>query len=120
MMAMYKNWYIGANIETSFHNLWGETLTRDEASHSVVVGYIKELGRGTSNTSNIFSPRYEDPQEPFQSETSYKQMVWSEEPLPRVRRGFPPSTSTSASTARSAEQRIKNSDTDAGIMSGAK
>ena len=75
MMAMYKNWYIGANVETSFHNLWGETLTRDEASHSVVVGYNKERWGVELQLSNIFSSRYEMSTENLSSLAPYKQMV---------------------------------------------
>ena len=119
MMAMYKNWYIGANVETSFHSLWGETLTRNEASHSMLIGYNKERWGVELQLQNNFSSRYEMSTENLSSLAPYNQMVWSKN-LCRVF-GVDFHFNLDFGKHRSAaEQRIKNSDTDAGIMSGAK
>ena len=118
-MAMYKNWYIGANVETSFHSLWGETLTRNEASHSMLIGYNKERWGVELQLQNNFSSRYEMSTENLSSLAPYNQMVWSKN-LCRVF-GVDFHFNLDFGKHRSAaEQRIKNSDTDAGIMSGAK
>lgn len=119
LMAMYNNWYIGANVETSFHNLWGETINKDEASHSLVAGYNRERWGVELQFQNIFSSHYEMSVENRSRLAPYRQLMWSKN-LCRVF-GIDVHFNLDFGKHRSqAEQRIKNSDTDAGIMSGAK
>ncbi len=112
---MYKNWYVGANLETSFHRLWGETLNKDEKSHSIVFGYNRERWGVELQLQNIFSSRYEMSVENLSHLAPYNQMVWSRN-LCKVF-GIDFHFNLNFGKHRSeVNKRIHNSDTDAGIV----
>ena len=115
LMGMYKNWYIGANLETSYHSLWGETLNKNEASHSIVLGYNKERWGVELQLQNIFSPRYKMSVENLSKLAPYNQMVWSKNLCKVLGIDFHFNLNFGKHRS-SVNQRIHNSDTDAGII----
>lgn len=115
LMGMYKNWYVGANLETSFHNLWGETLNKDEKSHSIVFGYNREKWGVELQLQNIFSSRYEMSVENLSHLAPYNQMVWSKNLCKVFGIDFHFNLNFGKHGSE-VNQRIHNSDTDAGIV----
>ena len=115
LMGMYKNWYVGANLETSFHSLWGETLNKDEKSHSIVFGYNREKWGVELQLQNIFSSRYEMSVENLSHLASYNQMVWSKNLCKVFGIDFHFNLNFGKHGSE-VNQRIHNSDTDAGIV----
>lgn len=115
LMGMYKNWYVGANLETSFHRLWGETLNKDEKSHSIVFGYNREKWGVELQLQNIFSSRYEMSVENLSHLAPYNQMVWSKNLCKVFGIDFHFNLNFGKHGSE-VNQRIHNSDTDAGIV----
>ena len=115
LMGMYKNWYVGANLETSFHSLWGETLNKDEKSHSIVFGYNREKWGVELQLQNIFSSRYEMSVENLSQLAPYNQMVWSKNLCKVFGIDFHFNLNFGKHGSE-VNQRIHNSDTDAGIV----
>ncbi|MDO4951938.1 MAG: TonB-dependent receptor, partial [Bacteroidales bacterium] len=115
LMGMYKNWYVGANLETSFHSLWGETLNKNEKSHSIVFGYNREKWGIELQLQNIFSSRYEMSVENFSHLAPYNQMVWSRNLCKVFGIDFHFNLNFGKHGSE-VNQRIHNSDTDAGIV----
>jgi len=115
LMGMYKNWYVGANLETSFHSLWGETLNKDEKSHSIVFGYNREKWGVELQLQNIFSSRYEMSVENLSQLAPYNQMVWSRNLCKVFGIDFHFNLNFGKHGSE-VNQRIHNSDTDAGIV----
>ena len=115
LMGMYKNWYVGANLETSFHSLWGETLNKDEKSHSIVFGYNREKWGVELQLQNIFSSRYEMSVENLSHLAPYNQMVWSKNLCKVFGIDFHFNLNFGKHGSE-VNQRIHNSDTDAGIV----
>ena len=115
LMGMYKNWYVGANLETSFHRLWGETLNKDEKSHSIVFGYNREKWGVELQLQNIFSSRYEMSVENLSHLAPYNQMVWSRNLCKVFGIDFHFNLNFGKHGSE-VNQRIHNSDTDAGIV----
>jgi len=114
-MGMYKNWYVGANLETSFHSLWGETLNKEEKSHSIVFGYNREKWGVELQLQNIFSSRYEMSVENLSHLAPYNQMVWSKNLCKVFGIDFHFNLNFGKHGSE-VNQRIHNSDTDAGIV----
>ena len=115
LMGMYKNWYVGANLETSFHSLWGETLNKDEKSHSIVFGYNREKWGVELQLQNIFSSRYEMSVENLSHLAPYNQMVWSRNLCKVFGIDFHFNLNFGKHGSE-VNKRIHNSDTDAGIV----
>ena len=115
LMGMYKNWYVGANLETSFHSLWGETLNKDEKSHSIVFGYNREKWGVELQLQNIFSSRYEMSVENLSHLAPYNQMVWSKNLCKVFGIDFHFNLNFGKHSSE-VNKRIHNSDTDAGIV----
>ena len=115
LMGMYKNWYVGANLETSFHSLWGETLNKDEKSHSIVFGYNREKWGVELQLQNIFSSRYEMSVENLSHLAPYNQMVWSKNLCKVFGIDFHFNLNFGKHGSE-VNKRIHNSDTDAGIV----
>lgn len=59
LMAMYKNWALLAEMNTSEHVLWGETLSKEEKSHSIKIGYNAERWSVGASAINPFTKRYQ-------------------------------------------------------------
>lgn len=119
IMAEYKNWSLIAEMNTSSHTLWGETITREEAAHTITVGYNKEKWSASATVLNPFSKKYEIETENLSKIAPYKQVAFSKNlsPLFMVNVSF---NLDFGRSFKSKEKKIKNSDTDSGILSGKK
>lgn len=58
LLAMYKQWLLAAEMETSQHSLWGETLDKEEASHNIALGYNKDKWAVQLVVANPFTTLY--------------------------------------------------------------
>ena len=119
IMAVYKNWSLTAEMNTSSHTLWGETITRDEATHTITVGYNKEKWNVSATVLNPFSKKYEIETENLSNIAPYKQVAFSKNlsPLFIVNISF---NLDFGRSFKAKEKKIRNSDTDSGILSGKK
>ena len=117
--GMYKNWIVMADISTSQHDLWGETLSRGEALHSIVVGYNHDKFSIQGMVLNPFTKRYEQGVDNLSVSAPNRQLAYSTQfsrivmlnvsfnlDFGRQRNGY--------------NKRINNSDTDSGIMRSTK
>ena len=119
IMGMYKNWVAMADIKTSYHELWGETINKGEAIHSIAVGYNRKKWSVQGMIMNPFS-------------SNYKQEVLKISKLaPNNQRAFSTDFNTMimlnisvnlnfGKKGSTTHQRIQNTDTDTGILSGTK
>ena len=119
IMAEYKSWSFIAEMNTSSHTLWGETITKEEASHTITVGYNKEEWSVSATALNPFSKKYQIEKENLSNLAPYKQVAFSKNlsPLFIVNVSFNLDFGRSFKTK---DKKIKNSDTDSGILSGKK
>ena len=58
LLAMYKQWLLAAEMETSQHSLWGETLDKEEAGHNIALGYNKDKWAVQLVVANPFTTLY--------------------------------------------------------------
>ena len=58
IVGMYKHWVVMAEIHTSFHELFGETIQKSESFHSVALGYNKKRWALQAMVMNPFSKDY--------------------------------------------------------------
>lgn len=119
IVGMYKNWVIMAEMNTSFHDLWGETLSRGEALHSIAVGYNHDKFSIQGMILNPFTKRYEQGVDNLSELATNKQLAYSTQ-LSRIvmfnvsfNLGF-------GKQNNSGKKKINNSDNDSGILSGTK
>lgn len=119
IVGMYKNWVIMAEMNTSFHDLWGETLSRGEALHSIAVGYNHDKFSIQGMILNPFTKRYEQGVDNLSELAPNKQLAYSTQ-LSRIvmfnvsfNLGF-------GKQNNSGRKKINNSDNDSGILSGTK
>ncbi len=119
IVGMYKNWVIMAEMNTSFHDLWGETLSRGEALHSIAVGYNHDKFSIQGMILNPFTKRYEQGVDNLSELAPNKQLAYSTQ-LSRIvmfnvsfNLGF-------GKQNNSGKKKINNSDNDSGILSGTK
>ena len=119
IMGMYKNWVMMVEMNTSYHNLWGETVERGEKLHSVVVGYNTEKWSVQMMVMNPFTKRYEQGVENLSSVAPYSQIAYSDD----FKRMVMLNVSFNLDFGKQRNiggKRINNSDTDTGILSGSK
>lgn len=119
IMAVYKNWSLIAEMNTSSHTLWGETITREESVHTITIGYNKEKWNVSATVLNPFSKKYEIEKENLSKIAPYKQVAFSK----NMSSLFIVNVSFNLDFGRSfktKEKKIRNSDTDSGILSGKK
>ena len=119
LMAMYKNWALMAEMNTSNHSLWGETLTKGEKLHSIMAGYNTERWSLSAGVLNPFTKKYEQEIENLSGLAPYRQLAYSRNmsPLFMVNVSF---NLEFGKGQRSMNRRINNKDTDTGILSGNK
>lgn len=119
IVGKYKNWTAMAEMNTSFHDLWGETLSRGEALHSIAVGYNHEKFSIQGMILNPFTKRYEQSVDNLSALAPNKQLAYSTQ-LSRIvmlnvsfNLGF-------GKQYKNSRKRINNSDNESGILSGTK
>ena len=77
IVGMYKNWVIMAEMSTSQHDLWGETLNRGEALHSIAIGYNHNKFSIQGMIMNPFTKRYEQGVDNLSELAPNKQLAYS-------------------------------------------
>lgn len=119
LMAMYKNWVLMAEMNTSNHTLWGETLTKEEKLHTIMAGYNTEKWSIAAGVLNPFTKKYEQEIENLSGQAPYRQLAYSRNlsPLFMVNVSF---NLDFGKKRNGAGRRINNKDTDTGILSGNK
>lgn len=119
LMAMYKNWALMAEMNTSNHTLWGETLTQEEKLHTIMVGYNTEKWSISAGVLNPFTKKYEQEIKNLSKSAPYRQLAYSKNLrlLFMVNASF---TFDFGKKRNSQGRRINNRDTDTGILSGSK
>lgn len=119
IVGKYKNWTAMAEMNTSFHDLWAETLSRGEALHSIAVGYNHEKFSIQGMILNPFTKRYEQSVDNLSELAPNKQLAYSTQLSQIVmlnvsfNLGF-------GKHYNSSRKRINNSDNESGILSGTK
>ena len=119
IIGMYKNWIAMLDMFTSYHEFWGETINKGEAVHSVALGYNKEKWAIQALVFNPFTKDYHQGVENVSKLAPNKQVAFSRDfcPMFMLNVSFNLNFGKQKSEAN---QRIRNSDTDAGILSGSK
>ena len=119
IIGMYKNWIAMLDMFTSYHEFWGETINKGEAVHSVALGYNKEKWAIQALVFNPFTKDYHQGVENVSKLAPNKQVAFSRDfcPMFMLNVSFNMNFGKQKSEAK---QRIQNSDSDAGILSGSK
>lgn len=119
LMAMYKNWVLMAEMNTSNHTLWGETLTKEEKLHTIMAGYNTEKWSIAAGVLNPFTKKYEQEIENLSGQAPYRQLAYSRNlsPMFMVNVSF---NLDFGKKRNGGGRRINNKDTDTGILSGNK
>ena len=119
IVGMYKHWVFMADMNTSYHDLEGETITKGEAIHSIALGYNKEKWALQMMVMNPFTRDYHQGRENVSKLAPSRQLAFSRDLCPM----FMLNVSFNLSFGKQkqmASKRIDNSDTDAGILSATK
>ena len=119
IVGIYKQWVFMADMSTSYHDLEGETITKGEAIHSIALGYNKGQWAVQMMTMNPFTNDYHQGRENLSKLAPNKQLAFSKDFTRMVMLNVSFNLSF-GKQKRIESQRIKNSDTDAGILSGTK
>ena len=119
IVGIYKQWVFMADLNTSYHDLEGETITKGEAIHSIALGYNKGQWAVQMMTMNPFTNDYHQGRENLSKLAPNKQLAFSKDFTRMVMLNVSFNLSF-GKQKRIESQRIKNSDTDAGILSGTK
>lgn len=119
LMAMYKNWVLMAEMNTSNHTLWGETLTKEEKLHTIMAGYNTEKWSISAGVLNPFTKKYEQERENLSKLAPYRQLAYSKNlsPMFMVNVSF---NLDFGKKQNNQGRRINNKDIDTGILSGSK
>lgn len=119
LMAMYKRWTLIADVNSSYHTLWGETLTKEEKFHSINIGYNMEKWNLSAGIINPFTKKYELEVENRSSLAPYLQKAFSTKLSPL----FIMSLTVNLDFGKRYKisvKRVNNEDSDSGILSGKK
>ena len=119
IISMYKHWVFMADMNTSYHDLEGETITKGEAIHSIALGYNKEKWAIQVMTMNPFTNDYHQSVENVSKLAPNKQVALSKDFTRMVMLNVSFNLSF-GKQKQTANKRMENSDTDAGILSGTK
>ena len=119
IVGMYKNWVIMAEMSASRHDLWGETLSRGEALHSIAAGYNHDKFSIQGMILNPFTKRYEQGVENLSVLAPNKQLAYSTQLSRIVMLNFSFNLDFGKQN-RNGVKRINNIDNDSGILSGTK
>lgn len=119
ILGRYKKWIVMAEMNTSFHDLWGETLSRGEALHSIAIGYNHDKFSIQGMIMNPFTKRYEQGVDNLSALAPNSQLAYSTQLSQIVMLNVSFSLGF-GKQKNSGRKKINNSDTDSGIMSGTK
>lgn len=119
ILGRYKKWIVMAEMNTSFHDLWGETLSRGEALHSIAIGYNHDKFSIQGMIMNPFTKRYEQSVDNLSELAPNKQLAYSTQLSQIVMLNLSFNLDFGKQN-RSGGKRISNSDNDSGILSGTK
>ena len=119
IVGMWGAWVFMADMNTSYHDLEGETITKGEAIHSIALGYNKEKWAIQAMVMNPFTDDYHQERENLSKRAPNKQLAFSKDftRMVMLNVSFNLSFGKQKQTAR---KRMENCDTDAGILSGTK
>ena len=110
---------MSADIKTSRHELWGENLKYEEATHTAVIGYRTQRWSANLIMINPFVKHYSQKQEDLSSFAPNRRLAYSDD----VSRTLMLNVSINLNFGKQHKQtdkRINNDDTDAGILRGTK
>lgn len=119
LMAMYKHWIASAEMKTSRHTLWGETIEQGEATHTLMAGYRTQRWSLNLLLLNPFVRHYEQRHENLSALAPYTQLAFTDD----IRRTLMVNVSVNLSYGkqhRHADKRINNDDSDAGLLKGSR
>ena len=119
IVGMYKQWVFMADMNTSYHDLEGETITKGETYHTIALGYNKEKWAIQMMMWNPFTNDYHQSVENVSKLAPNKQVAFSKDFTRMVMLNVSFNLSF-GKQKQMARKRIENSDTDAGILSGTK
>ena len=119
LIGMYREWSLMVEMNTSQHELWGETLTEGEALHSVAVGYNREKWGVQAMVMNPFGKNYRQTISDLSRLAPNRQLAYSRDFSPMLMVNV--SLNLDFGKQRSERgKRISNSDSDTGILQGSK
>ena len=119
IVGMYKHWTLMADMFTSNHELWGETINKGENFHTVALGYNKGKWAVQAMLMNPFTDDYHQGVENVSRLAPNKQLAFSKD----LTRKFMLNVSFNLDFGKqkqTAGKRIDNEDADTGILSGSK
>lgn len=119
IMTMWKHWMLSAEIKTSRHELWGENLKYEEATHTAIIGYRTQRWSVNLMMINPFVKHYNQKQEDLSNLAPNYRIAYSDD----VSRTLMLNASINLNFGkqhRNTDKRINNYDTDAGILKGTK
>ena len=119
IVGMYKHWVFMADMNTSYHDLEGETITKGETYHTIALGYNKEKWAIQMLVWNPFTDDYHQGIENVSKLAPNKQLAFSKDFTRMVMLNVSFNLSF-GKQKQTANRRMENSDTDAGILSGTK
>lgn len=119
IMGMYKNWSAMVQMNTSYQDLWGETITKDEKEHSIAIGYNRDKWSVQAMIVNPFTKKYDNENVNLSGLASSRYVCYTK----NFTRALMINVSFNldfGKNHRESGKRINNSDTDTGILSGTK
>ena len=119
IVGSYNNWIAMAEMNTSFHDLWGETLSKGEALHSIAVGYNHDKFSIQGMILNPFTKRYEQGVDNLSALAPNRQLAHSTQ-LSQIVMLNVSFNLVFGKQHNSGRKKINNNDTDSGILSGTK
>ena len=119
IISMYKHWVFMADMNTSYHDLEGETISKGETYHTIALGYNKEKWAIQMMMWNPFTNDYHQSVENVSKLAPNKQVAFSKDFTRMVMLNVSFNLSF-GKQKQTANKRMENSDTDAGILSGTK
>ena len=108
-----------ADMNTSYHEFWGETLNRGEAIHSITMGYNAGKWALQAMVMNPFTDDYHQGVENVSRLAPHKQRAFSRD-FTRMLMLNVSFNLDFGKQKKTASRRIYNDDTDTGILSGSK
>jgi len=119
IVGMYKHWVFMADLNTSYHDLEGETISKGETYHTIALGYNKEKWAIQMLVWNPFTNDYHQSVENVSKLAPNKQVAFSKDFTRMVMLNVSFNLSF-GKQKQMARKRIENSDTNTGILSGTK
>ena len=119
VLAVWKNWNLSAEINTSYHSLWGESLQKGESGHNFAIGYNFNKWYWTVALSNPFTKTYKQSVSNLSALAPYENKAYSNN-LRRILFLNVGINLDFGKQKKAVDRRINNSDTDAGILTGSK